>query len=222
MIGQLDSTFTNDFEYCFRSNCLLLIGEAYDWLKTNGEVSVDWDEETITANIFTHIDESEKAICWNISVSDECRIYNQAILKNKKKAKSAPRIDLKLATNWVEGRKRIAFYVEAKNLIENNCRKSNRKSLLNANRIQTRYISTGIDHFVLGGYPENGCMLGYVVEGEAVSIIDHLNAALQNSSRDAEVIKKTNVAIPYLDSEYMSSHNNGYLLYHYFLKFSIN
>lgn len=172
MMGHLNNTIISDFENSFRTNCLILIGEAYNWLKESKCVSVGWNEETISANIFTHIDESEKAISWNISISDECRLYNQAILNNKKSAKSAPRIDLKLTTNWIEAKKRINFFVEAKNLIENNSPKTNRKSRLDAKKIQSRYISTGIDHFITGEYPSNGCMLGYILEGSTYSIIE--------------------------------------------------
>ena len=72
------------------------------------------------------------------------------ILNNKKSAKSASRIDLKLSTNWIDATKRVCYFVEAKNLIENNCAKQGRKSKLSAKKIQERYISTGIDHFISG------------------------------------------------------------------------
>jgi hypothetical protein len=221
MMGHLTNTIISDFENSFRTNCLILIGEAYNWLKENKCVSADWNEETISANIFTYIDESEKAISWNISISDECRLYNQTILNNKKSAKSAPRIDLKLTTNWIKAKKRIVFFVEAKSLIENNCLKTNRKSRLNAKKIQTRYISTGIDHFISGEYPSNGCMLGYILEGSTHAIIDGLNTLLNNSSRSSERLKAVETTIPYLEMACISAHPNGDMLYHYFLCFDI-
>ena len=163
MAGILNNDIISDFENSFRTNCLILIGEAYKWLKDTKNITVDWNEETISANIFTHIDENEKAIAWNINVSDECRLYHKAILNNKESAKSASRIDLKLSTNWIDATKRVCYFVEAKNLIENNCTKQGRKSKLSAKKIQERYISTGIDHFISGEYPFNGCMLGYII-----------------------------------------------------------
>lgn len=141
--GLLNKDIISDFENSFRTNCLILIGEAYKWLKDTKNITVDWDEETISANIFTHISENEKAIAWNINVSDECRLYHQAILNNKIRARSAFRIDLKLSTNWIKATKRVCYFVEAKNLIENNCTKQGRKSKLSAKKIQERYISTG-------------------------------------------------------------------------------
>lgn len=134
MAGFLNNDIICDFENSFRTNCLILIGEAYKWLKDTKNITVDWNEETISANILTHIDENEKAIAWNINVSDECRQYHQAILNNKKSAKSASRIDLKLSTNWIDATKRVCYFVEAKNLIENNCAKQGRKSKLSAKK----------------------------------------------------------------------------------------
>lgn len=219
-MGQLDNTLISEFENCFQNNCLVLIGEAYNWLYENGNVTIDWDEETISANIFTFIDESAKAISYNISISDECRLYNRDILQNKKKAKAAPRIDLKLATNWIEGRKRLCLYIEAKNLIENNCNKASRKSKIDAVRVRSRYIATGIDNFLSGEYPQNGLMLAYVLEGTADKIIDHLNITLANSSRQSEILTEVQVDVPHLENSYVSQHDNGFLISHYFLNFS--
>lgn len=220
MVGLLKNDIISDFENSFRTNCLILIGEAYKWLKETKSITVDWSEETISANIFTHIDESEKAIAWNINVSDECRLYHQAILNNKKSAKSASRIDLKLSTNWIEATKRVSYFVEAKNLIENNCTKQGRKTKLNANKIQERYIATGVDQLVSGEYPSNGCMLGYILEGTTIGIVQSVNEILLKATRDKETLKKIELNIPHLDEAYISAHLNDYVLHHYFLQFS--
>ena len=220
MAGFLNNDIICGFENCFRTNCLILIGEAYKWLKDAKNITVDWNEETISANIFTHIDENKKAIAWNINVSDECRMYHQAILNNKKSAKSAFRIDLKLSTNWIEATKRIGYFVEAKNLIENNCAKQGRKSKLSAKKIQERYISTGINHFISGEYPSNGCMLGYVIEGTPTRIVENINEILLQATRSDETLKKEELDIPYIEEAYISVHLNDYVLHHYFLQFS--
>lgn len=220
MAGFLNNDIISDFENSFRTNCLILIGEAYKWLKDTKNITVDWNEETISANIFTHIDKNEKAIALNINVSDECRLYHQSVLNNKESAKSASRIDLKLSTNWIDVTKRVCYFVEAKNLIENNCTKQGRKSKLNAKRIQERYISTGIDHFISGEYPSNGCMLGYIIEGTPTRIVENINEILFQAKRSNEILKKKEVDIPYLEEAYISVHLNDYVLHHYFLQFS--
>lgn len=220
MEGVLNSNIISDFENSFRANCLILIGEAYKWLNDTKSVSVDWSEETISANVFTHIDESEKAIVWNINISDECRRYNQDILNNKKSAKSAPRIDLKLTTNWSDAKKRVSYFVEAKNLIEIDCVKQGRSSKLIAKKIHERYISTGIDHFISGHYPANGCMLGYILEGTAEGVVERLNTILSNLTRTDEGLVKVISNVPHIEDTYTSMHASNYTLCHYFLQFS--
>jgi len=192
MAGLLNNDIISDFENSFRNNCLILIGEAYKWLKDTKNITVDWNEETISANIFTHINENEKAIEWNINVSDECRLYWPAILNNKKSAKSASRIDLKQSTNW-NATKRVCYFIEAKNLIENNCTKQRGETKLNAKKIQQRYISTGIDHFISGEYPPNGCMLGSILEGTATRIVENINEILLAATRSSEILKKNDI-----------------------------
>ena len=217
MAGLLNNDIISDFENSFRNNCLILIGEAYKWLKDTKNITVDWNEETISANIFTHINENEKAIEWNINVSDECRLYWPAILNNKKSAKSPSRIDLKQSTNW-NATKRVCYFIEAKNLIENNCTKQRGETKLNAKKIQQRYISTGIDHFISGEYPPNGCMLGYILEGTATRIVENINEILLAATRSSEILKKNESE--YLEEAYISVHLNDCILHHYFLQFS--
>lgn len=220
MTGILNNVIIRDFENSFRKNCLILIGEAYKCLKDTKNITVDWDEETISANIARHIDENEKAIAWNINVSDEYRLYHTAILNNKKSAKSASRIDLKLSTNWIDAAKRASYFVEAKNLIENNCTKHGRKSKLSARKMQKRYISTGMDHIISGEYPPNSCLLGYIIEGTPIRIVENINEILLQATRSDETLKKKKLDIPYLEEAYISVHLNNYVLHHYFLQFS--
>ena len=47
MAGILNNDIISDFENSFRTNCLILIGEAYKWLKDTKNITVDWNEETI-------------------------------------------------------------------------------------------------------------------------------------------------------------------------------
>lgn len=221
MEGSIKKTFAIDFEDSFRTNCLILLGEAYSSLKACNLVTVDWDEENISANIVRNIDESEKAINCNITVSDECRIYTDEILRHKKSGKSASRIDIKLATNWIEASpsRRVEFYVEAKNLIEKDCLKSGSKTQLRAKRVCLRYISTGIDHFISGKYPQNGCLLGYVLEGNISNIVGQINKLLASASRASEQLCRFTTNIPSLDWSYTSKNSKNNELNHYFLNF---
>ena len=132
MIGSLSSDIIFQFQESFETNCLSLFGEAYTHINNTIDITVDWEEENISANFFDYIDNSERAIGLNINISDEHRLYYQNILSGQTTAKSASRIDFRMTTNWTRAKRRCEFYIEAKNLIENDCVKEGRKSKLNA------------------------------------------------------------------------------------------
>lgn len=217
MGGQLRSQVVDDVVQSFHANCLLLIGDAYAYLRQNRIVNIDFDEEQISANIFVHIDNNPETAGFNIFIADECRQYCDDILNGKKTAKSASRIDLKFATNWTKQKKKFLFWVEAKNLIENDCYKGGRTSRLNADYLHRRYITTGIDNFVDGTYKQPGCLLGYVLEGQPLQIADKINALLRANGRVTEQLSNDpNRANFYFNS----SHLNDLTLGHYWLDFT--
>jgi len=98
MAGILKSSIIAGFEDSFVSNCLVLLGEAFQYIKGNIGITVDWAEENISANIFDFIEKSDNAISWNINISDEYRLYYNSILAGKIPAKTASRIDFRLTT----------------------------------------------------------------------------------------------------------------------------
>lgn len=220
MGGVLQSSIIRDFEESFEYNCLVLFGEAYKYIKDNKKITVDWDEENISANIFDFIYKSGNAIAWNIDISDEQRLYYEDVLIGVKPAKTASRIDFRLTTNWTEQKKRYAFFVEAKNLIEINCKKTGVKTKIDANKLHKRYIKTGINNFVSGKYPQPGCLVGYILQGEPIKIVENINNILQTQNRTTEYLKQIISTIPFLDLDYKSTHNNGLLLKHFFLDFT--
>lgn len=173
----------------------------------------------ISANFFDYIDKSERAIGRNINISDEHRLYYQNILSGQTTAKSASRIDFRLTTNWTQAKRRCEFYIEAKNLIENNCFKKGRKTKLNARKIHERYINTGIDSFISDKYPKNGCLIGYVLQGVPNNIVDRINSRLSVSNRKSENLKQQVSQIENLSFYFVSSHREQQKLKHYLIKF---
>lgn len=220
MIGKLNNSISNSFEESFLFNCLELFGEAYIYIKNNKNITADWEKENISANFYDYIDKSEKAISWNINISDEHRIFYESILLGKKPAKTASRIDFRLTTNWIEQKKRLEYFIEAKNLIESDCEKVGRKAKINAQSLHKRYVNTGIDNFVSKKYPSNGCLVGYVLQGKPTIIVDKINICLNNQNRTNEHLKKIDCTIPNLDFCYQSYHSNEVTLKHFLLKFS--
>lgn len=57
MAGLLNKDVISDFENSFRTNCLVLIGEAYKWLKDTKNITVDWNEETISIFVFRSVEQ---------------------------------------------------------------------------------------------------------------------------------------------------------------------
>jgi hypothetical protein len=218
MPGKLKPSIVQDFENSFILNCLTLFGEAFLFIKENQSITIDWEEENISANFFDYIDKSEQAIIWNINIADEHRLYYNSILTGKKPAKTASRIDFRLSTNWIERRKRFEFFIETKNLIEIDCFKAGRKTKVSAQKLQERYIETGIDNFVSGKYPNKGCLVGYILQGMPESIVLMINSCLRNQNRLEEQLIKISNEIPYIDYSFKSFHER-FELRHYLLQF---
>ncbi len=174
-IGSIDPVLVAQVRAAFEQTCIELLEWACQTLKSNKKVDTDWGEENISANIYTYIKDSQQSIDADIHVESEHPFYSQDILDNKKKAKKASRIDMVFQHNW-SGQK-FVYYVEAKNLVEHDYIKTGKKRAVKANRIQKRYIDTGIDHFLKGYYPK-GCLLGYVLNGTINGVVNSLNSLL--------------------------------------------
>ena len=219
MIGSLSTDIISQFQESFETNCLSLFGEAYTHINNTLNITVDWEEENISANFFDYIDKSERAIGLNINISDEHRLYYQNILSGQTTAKSASRIDFRLTTNWTQAKRRCEFFIEAKNLIENDCIKKGRKTKLNAKKNHERYINTGIDSFISNKYPRNGCLIGYILHGIPENIVSKINSILDSSNRNLENLKQQSCQIENLTYFFISSHESQRKLKHYFIKF---
>ena len=219
MLGKLKSSIIQDFENSFVQNCLILWGEAFAFIKANKTVTIDWEEENISALFFDYIDKSEHAINLHINIFSEYRLLNDSILSQEQSAKSASRIDFRFTKDWTNQLKRIEFFIEAKNLIENDCFKAGIKTKVYAHKLHERYIETGIDNFVSGKYPSKGCLVGYVLEGMPDNIILKINSNLKTRNRQQEKLYKIETNILALEYTFCSTHED-FLLNHYFLKFN--
>lgn len=217
MTGILNDRIRDEFYKGFHDNCIILIGDACQNLKDRHVVTINWDEETISASIFTYIDKSSKAAERRISISNEYRLYGTQVLKGMRNAKNTPRIDFRFDASWHNVTK-VEFFVEAKNLIQNVCHKQNNKKDLNPKQIQKRYIKTGIQRYTTNYYPSNGCMLGYVLEGDVALIVDSINSLMDIFGRSSELLKQDFCPFRGIDG-YYKSHHGHLFLEHYFVKF---
>lgn len=201
MIGSLSGGIVTSVKQNFEHKCVCLLDWACRRLKTEKIVDGDWGEENISANIYTYIKCSQQAIDDNIFVESEHPFFSQDILDNKKKANSAPCIDIVFQHNW--GGHAYYYHVEAKNLIHSDYIKTGRKRKTKASKVQRRYIETGIDHFVSSYYPK-GCLLGYVLNGTISDITNGINALLSRDGRDSERLQYVSGVEPWVN--YQSNH----------------
>ena len=214
-IGNVDAVIVNHLKALFEERCVEMLEWACQTLKAKKNVNEEWGEENITANIYELIHDSQKSIEYDIHPDCEHHIYDQDILDNKKKAKTAHRIDLVFQHNW--NKRRFSFYVEAKNLIEYDYQKPGLKTKKRAIGVLKRYIETGIDHYLAQYYPL-GCMLGYVLNGTITGVVYKLNLLLKSNGRLAEMLDKPLGASPWVC--YESKHDNQSIqLLHYIFEF---
>lgn len=213
--GTIDASVVCRIKPLFEQRCVALLRWAAITLKSTKAITVDWDEENITANIYELIRNSQDAHDHNIIPEYDYPVFNQDILNNKKSAKTTPRIDLVFQHNW--NGQHHSFYVEAKNLIENDVLKTGRKRKTKASALLNRYIKTGIDHYVNAYYPQ-GCMLGYVLNGTITGVISSLNKILTDKGRPTEALVNSSGSLPWIC--YQSNHAKGLQITHYLFDFN--
>jgi len=218
--GTFDVSVVNCFRQEFERKCLSLLIDAYTYVNTRNTVNIDCDEEYVSAVLFDYIDRCQQAISWKIDITPEYRLYKDDILRKVKSAKEAPRIDFRLC-GW-NANSKLTYFVEAKSLIEIDSYKSKRKSKILANKLHIRYIETGIDNYLSGKYPSNGCLIGYILQGKTENIISMLNTCLCNLNRKPEVLQLQALHLMSFNSYYISFHNNISLIKHFMFDFTKN
>ena len=204
--GGLDVSIVNSFKQGFEWRCINLLIDAYTYVNSNNNINIDCEEEYISAVLFDYIDDCQLAINWKIDITPEYRLYKDNVLKKAKSAKTAPRIDFRLC-GWSNNSK-LTYFVEAKNLIEIDSYKSNRKSKIPANKLHIRYIETGVDNYLSGRYPSDGCLVGYILQGKTENIVSMINTCLCNLNRKSEILQLQSLEQINFEPYYISSHDN--------------
>ena len=152
---------------------------------------------------------------WQIDIIPEYRLYkNDGIA-----AKSAARIDFRFSgwsTNQWE------YFAEAKNLIEIDSFKAGRKTKISANKLHRRYIETGIDNYLSSKYPQNGCLIGYILQGKTENIVSMLNISLCALNRKTELLQSKDLEFADFISCYVSSHEKFLSMKHLMFDFANN
>lgn len=166
------SLVRSGFEY----KCLFVLIESYHIMKASGRFDPSWKENKFTQTLVSHIKGSELSKKWELSAVRESYLDE---LSTEDDPDKAPRIDLQFS-NWTN-HVNFEYFVEFKNLSENDWIKST-GAKVKANALIKRYVTTGIKHFASGYYPQNGCLCGYVTQGDTEGIVSKLNAILIENS----------------------------------------
>lgn len=216
MVGKLNSNFIIPFKNRFEDICISLLLESYNKTKKIGDIR-ELDENDITVRLIGLMKVNQSRFDLQISIDRESHYDEEETYRGFKSADESVRIDIKYTT-W-SFRTEYEYFMEAKNLSENDWRKASTNSLVSAYQQRKRYIETGIQNLITGNYPE-GCLIGYVVQGNPDKIIIKINKLLNRRERNSENLvegKKTGF------NYYCYSIHDGYKmerLDHYFLKFN--
>jgi Fe-S cluster biosynthesis and repair protein YggX len=205
MAGTLTTTIFLKFQEKFKDRCATLFVEAYYTSISNKSIFLDFDENDITAILHNHIDENPKRKSWKISTNLENYLFDKEATLIKGFAAKFSRIDMRYTTFW-KGEE-YKYFVEVKNLKAND------------SGLKRRYITTGIDNFLIGGkyFECEGFLIGYILEGTFDNCVEGINKLLLKDKRGKETIYKSS-AFSSFDSHF-SNHNRKGLL-HLFLDFA--
>lgn len=208
MGGNLSSNIFLSFQSIFKERCIILFIEAYYVSISNNSISIDFEENDITAILQNYIDENPKRKKWEIFTNrEECQ-FDKSSTFSKGFAAKFPRIDMRFSKFWDE--EEYKYYVEAKNL----------KAIDSS--LKRRYVTTGIDNFLSGGKYENcdGLLVGYILEGSIENCKDGINKLLLKDNRQNEIINFNKVIINN-QKIYESTHSQRNIK-HLFLNFNQN
>jgi len=212
----LRKDITRWFKAKFESDCISLLLDGYRSLRQTGRDLREANENNITAQLVGFMKDNPKRKSLQISVHREDHIDTKDTYEGIVNADESARIDVKYVVwNSIEEHE---YYMEAKNIGQNNWKKSTAGITVDARRLRKRYLETGVTNFTSGRYPF-GALIGYVLEGEPTEIVGQINDLLKSLKKEKEVLVK--VEGDECDFLYVSTHVNSKitLLKHFFLNF---
>jgi len=158
--------------------------EGFKKMKKDNRYSLSWEEPRFSAVLVRYMREIRSEQKIPLKIDPEGVLYNQEILDGTVDPATAPRIDIRISGGWfIEDQ---YYGVEAKILVENH------RGTRNHTQLNKEYIEKGIQRFIDGKYSsgmDNGCMAGYIIEGQCMKIISKINDRLTESNRKQEIIQ---------------------------------
>ena len=173
-------------------------------MKLENNYNSSWKENMITKTLANYVKKNNFAIKWNLDIIREH--YLDDYQEENSDPDKAPRIDIRLS-QW-NNKILFEYFIEAKNLCENDWFKEN-GSKVSASVQLNRYINKGVKHFLSNYYPSNGCMCGYILNGNTKKTIAKLNNILKKKSTNQLKVYKP---INNYDLIYTIKHNKEELI----------
>ncbi len=205
MAGSLNSSIFLNFQNKFKERCTTLFIEAYYTSISNNSISLDFEENDITAILHNYIDENPKRKKWQIFTNREDYQFEKKDNQSKGFAAKFSRIDMRFTKFWEC--EEYKYFIEAKNL------------KLSDSGLKRRYINTGIDNFLKGGkyFDCDGFLVGYILEGSVENCVEGINKLLKKDKRENEKIEKFSSFLS-IDS-YFTFHPKKKEIYHLLLSY---
>jgi len=214
--GKLSLKIIKEFPIIEKISFELLI-EAYRKSVKNTQYDLDWEEDQFTNYLINFMRESKLNRIYPLDIVPQYPLLQNDLPIDSNYPKTLPIIDIRIC-NWKSENQKEYFF-EAKNLSEKNWyKKSGAK--VDASSSQRRYIKTGIENFRTGRY-YNGSLIGYILEGEIVIIIDKLNGRLIKDETNVKLIEKVDYIkdFSYFYESLHSQESKELKIKHIFLKF---
>lgn len=199
----LNSFITDKFKSAFENQCITLMVNAYETSLIKKEIQTTWDENDISAQLHAYVQDDTLRTKWKISTNVEFHIFQDDAEKTKGFASKFPRIDFRFTKFFP---KEYVYFMEAKNLKEND------------SGLKRRYIDTGISNFTSKKY-SNGCLLGYLIEGNMDETTKGINYLLTKDGRNSEILEK--IESPLHTDYYESQHSVIGVLKHFIFDLTI-
>ena len=204
----------NTVNLSFELKCLKVLILSYNRSKEIGKVKNDWEEKTFSSHLVSLMKKCEVALKYKLTITKEEELEDEKIDNGLKSPNEANPIDIRFHYKWFNSR--LDYNIEAKNISLSEWKKSNSKKV-NASQQQTEYITKGIERFLTGHFKDkNGCMLGYIVNGEIAQILLKINNKIETQKNKIEIINPTSFIS---NLQIFESNHNERTIKHLFLNY---
>ena len=220
MSGKINQKVRKSFPTIEEISLKVLI-EAYKSVLSNNLYNLDWKEKQFSVHLLSFMKKSNLKTTYHLTMDSERELieYDELPIDDNDPDK-VPRIDIRILSWKFAKDKEVEYFFEAKNLSQRNWNKKS-GTLVSASYYYGRYIDTGIENFRTNRYYD-GSLLGYILQGKIVPIVENLNKQLNqdtNTINQIENIKYIKGFSHCYKSKHLTPSKKELNIKHVFLKF---